>query len=277
MRSDDASSIYQSKKFEFGKNWRQFLDHLNEDRIRLAQDSLQAMIGQDRLENKRFLDVGCGSGLFSLAAIKIGAKEVVSFDFDQDSVDCTHHIQAQFGPFPQWTIFQGDILDLNFLTQLGKFDVVYSWGVLHHTGKMWDALENITQSVSEDGLLFISIYNDQGIISDGWRLIKWVYNISPKPIRLLIAAIQYLLVLANRLVVGGLTGKSFDECFKGSERGMSLWYDAVDWVGGYPFETAGVEELSDFFDIHGFELVKLKRKQGSGCNELVFRKNRQSP
>jgi 2-polyprenyl-6-hydroxyphenyl methylase/3-demethylubiquinone-9 3-methyltransferase len=52
---------------------------------------------------------------------------------------------------------------------------------------------------------------------------------------------------------------------------MSVWYDLVDWVGGYPFEVAKPEEVFDFYRKRGFELSRLKTSGGGlGCNEFVF-------
>jgi len=142
-----------AKVFSFGKNWHNFLESLSEDKIQCAENSLKKMLQVENLTGKRFLDAGCGSGLFSLAALRLGAQEVVSFDIDEDSVACAKYIDKQYGPFPQWQIKEGSSLDHNFLEKLGKFDVVYSWGVLHHTGNMWDALANITVPVANGGLL----------------------------------------------------------------------------------------------------------------------------
>ena len=52
-------------------------------------------------------------------------------------------------------------------------------------------------------------------------------------------------------------------------RGMSPWRDHVDWVGGYPYETAKPEQIFDFYRKHGFSLEFLQTG-GLGCNEFVF-------
>lgn len=169
----------KNKRFDFGKNWKNLLDVIDDDRIIQAQESLTEMLKIDNLSQKTFLDVGCGSGLFSLAARKLGAK-VYSFDYDSESVLCAQKIKEIYFPKDnEWFISRGDVLDNNFLTSLNKFDFVYSWGVLHHTGKMWDALDNVSHLVSSNGYLFISIYNNQGFVSVLWEKIKKLYNASP--------------------------------------------------------------------------------------------------
>ena len=158
------------------------------------------------------------------------------------------------------------MLDSAYLNVLGKFDVVYSWGVLHHTGCMWSALANVAPLVAPSGKLFVAIYNDQGWISKYWTVVKKNYNkgLSRKTLLTIIHA-PYL-VLA-RWLVRTFSGKG------DLERGMSYWRDMEDWLGGYPFEVAKSEQILSFYKRRGFQLQKLKTSGGRcGCNEYVFLK-----
>jgi 2-polyprenyl-3-methyl-5-hydroxy-6-metoxy-1,4-benzoquinol methylase len=265
----------QRNRFAFGKNWQRFLSVLNEERISEAEKSLKQMLEIDNLKGKSFLDVGSGSGLFSLAAKRLGAR-VYSFDYDPFSVSCTMELKKQYFPNDlDWSIELGDVLNISYLNSLGKFDVVYAWGVLHHTGSMWVAIRNVTLLVNEGGKLFISIYNDQGILSLFWKGVKLFYNRSPKPIRVLIVLCAGVLLEIGSVLVWMVRWQNavpFKYWFeKKRNRGMSVWHDLVDWVGGYPFEVARPKEILDFVKDRKFELVKLKMcTGGSGCNEFIF-------
>jgi 2-polyprenyl-3-methyl-5-hydroxy-6-metoxy-1,4-benzoquinol methylase len=269
--SQHQYEVQSAQRFEFGKNWRHFLRVLDDRRIETAKTSLRAMFEVDRLDGKTFLDVGSGSGLFSLAAVLLGAR-VHSFDYDPDSVACTRHLKAHYAPGSAWVVEDGSVLDRQFLAGLGRFDLVYAWGVLHHTGAMWNALENVSSLVAERGRLFLAIYNDQGSISRRWTAIKRLYNGAPRALRPFIL-LPVVIVREGRVMLGDVVhGRNPLLPWRStSERGMNKWHDWVDWVGGYPFEVATPEAVFDFFRARDFCLTKLRTQGGSlGCNEFVF-------
>ena len=253
-------------RFAFGKNWRRFLGHLDEERIRAAEASLRKMLEVEDLKGCSFLDAGCGSGLFSLAARRLGAT-VHSFDFDNESVACAAELKRRyFADDENWTTAQGDILDTDYLRSLGQFDIVYSWGVLHHTGRMWEGADAITACVTPGGQLFIALYNDQGWISAYWSWVKRAYNRGPLfRVAAVVFHVPYFVGL--RLLVRWARG---DFSLK---RGMSLWHDLLDWLGGYPFETAKPNDVLEFGRARGFtETTVVTCGRRHGCNEFVFRR-----
>ena len=265
----------KEKVFEFGKNWSRFIRVLNEDRINKAINSLKDMLIVETLSGKTFIDIGSGSGLFSLAAMKLGAKQVYSFDRDKDCVKCTMELKRrQFDNNGNWIISEGSVLDNEFLKSLGEYDIVYSWGVLHQTGAMWQSFENIVPLVKSGGMLYIAIYNDQGRASRFWRFIKSAYNSMPKIIKLFMAVLVCIRFWFASTIRDILKGRPFYSWRNySSRRGMSAWYDVVDWVGGYPFEVAKPEQIFDFFKKKNFKLERLITcGGGSGCCEYVFRK-----
>ena len=274
-----AREVERGERFEFGKNWSAFLEHLDDERILKAENSLCEMLEVEDLQGKTFLDIGSGSGLFSLAARRLGAK-VFSFDFDTNSVNCTAELRRRFFPDDKnWQIEQGSALDADYIKSLGKFDIVYSWGVLHHTGEMWRALENASLPVASSGKLFIAIYNDTGSQAARWKWIKKTYNRLPRFLKKPFAALMFVPEETKKLLTALITLKphSFIDSwtkYKNS-RGMNRWHDIVDWVGGYPYEYAAADEIFEFYKAKNYSLTKIKCKNvGLGCNEFVFKKEK---
>src|SRR5687768_4443168 len=276
--STHASEVEGGERFEFGKNWSRFLELLDEGRIRKAEESLKAMLEVETLEGRTFLDIGSGSGLFSLAARRLGAR-VRSFDFDPHSVGCTAELRRRFFPDDaDWQVGEGSVLDEAFVRSLGQFDVVYSWGVLHHTGEMWRALDHARLPVAPRGRLFVAIYNDTGTQAARWKWIKKTYNRLPRPLRAPFAALAVAPDEAKQALRSLLTLKPGEYVRSwtayDSNRGMSRWRDIVDWVGGHPYEVATPEEIFEFYKARGFTLTKMRcGGVGLGCNEFVFIKN----
>jgi 2-polyprenyl-6-hydroxyphenyl methylase/3-demethylubiquinone-9 3-methyltransferase len=272
--------ISRGERFEFGKNWKSFLTNLDETRIAEAERSLREMLQLDDLLGKSFLDVGSGSGIFSLAARRLGAR-VHSFDYDPESVACTAELKRRyfFGD-PKWTTEEGSVLNRDYLASLGTFDVVYSWGVLHHTGKMWQALDNVAHSVAPLGRLFIAIYNDVGWRSRSWRWIKKTYNVLPASLKTPFVLFVFVPGQTKALLestVRWRLGEYISSWLHYSQnRGMSRWHDAVDWIGGYPYEFAKPDELIGFYVTRGFKVTRLKHcDYRLGCNEFVFVRDRE--
>ncbi len=268
----ETSQEAAEARFGFGQNWAKFLSTVDQQAVDRAVNSLRNMLGVDSLEGKTFIDIGSGSGLFSLAARMLGAR-VTSFDYDANSVATTKKIRELFrAGDPDWRVEQGSVLDDAYIDSLEKFDVVYSWGVLHHTGNMWKALENAEKVARSECKLFVAIYNDQGRASRWWLRTKRLYNWLPPFLRFLVLWPCFVRLRGPMFLRGLLRGQPFKEWREyGRERGMSAWYDVVDWVGGLPFEVAKPEEIFDFYRARGFRLTRLKSCAGGrGCNEFVF-------
>lgn len=268
--SEFESDVKAGKRFEFGKNWMAFLKALNDDRIEIAKASVIELLDVEDLKGKKFLDVGSGSGLFSLVSRMMGAQ-VRSFDYDPQSVACTKELRSRYFPNDQsWHVEQGSVLDKEYLNSLGHFDVVYSWGVLHHTGNMWEAIENAASLVAENGIFCIAIYNDEGIKSKLWRKIKEIYCSSFLGRSLVISIFCSYYTFKNILISIYKRENVFYTYRK--NRGMSMFYDWLDWLGGLPFEVASIEAIFLFMRRRGFVLTNIKDTNGLGCNQFVFTK-----
>ena len=263
-------------RFAFGANWARFLAVLDDGRIAEAERSLCEMLGVNDLAGRRFLDIGSGSGLFSLAARRLGAR-VHSFDYDPQSVACTAELRRRYSADDDnWVVEQGSALDAAYLNALGEFDVVYSWGVLHHTGAMWCGIEHALSRVRTGGTLFIAIYNDQGLKSHVWWLLKWLYNRLPWPLNVgyayTLGAIVNLLNILRHTVALRPMAAIRPLLHYRSRRGMSLRHDIVDWVGGMPYEFARFDVLVSYLKARGCTVINGKPNTSLGCHELVLRR-----
>jgi len=252
--------------FNFGRNWLAFSsDSLDASKISEATESLDELIDAKDIHGKSFLDIGCGSGIFSLAAKNLGASDVRGIDISFDSIDASVMNREKYCPdscidFTKMSILEDD------RASLGRFNIVYSWGVLHHTGNMWQAIENASGLVSDRGLLVLAIYNKHWS-SPFWHGVKYTYNVSPGMIQTLMVYLFYAVIFLAKFLV------TFKNPLR-KKRGMNFYYDVVDWIGGYPYEYASKEEVIHFVSRLGFKIrKKVSALVPTGCNQFVFEKS----
>ncbi|MFH1445138.1 MAG: class I SAM-dependent methyltransferase [Nanoarchaeota archaeon] len=261
--------------FSFGKNWQVFLKSLNKERFDFAEKSLKEFMKIKNMKGKSFLDIGCGSGLFSYTAHKLGAKNVVSFDVDPFSVQCCKHMYKVANNPKNWIIHDGSILDDKFVSKLGKFDIVYSWGVLHHTGNMWEAIRKSAKLVERGGYYYIALYNKKGGVlgSNMWLIIKKMYNRSSNLGKYLIEAF-YMTAYLSAYTVKMKNPFSHIRDYYKTKRGMNFRTDVTDWLGGYPYEFATTEEIYHFMkkEFPDFDLVNMKTVKGLANNWFLFKR-----
>lgn len=299
-KQKEIKNIMKNKKttFSFGRNWIDYVKNfLNEKQLDIAKESLFRYLPEEEYKNKTLIDIGCGSGIFSLNALRSGCKKVVSFDVDEYSVNATNLVKNKFFDLipknSEWNIFKASILDGKVIDKLRNTgDIVYSWGVLHHTGSMWEAIKNAAQIVKPQGYFILAIYN-KASSSEYWLSVKKFYNQSPRIIKVLLAHLFFAYIIFRRLgsyvkalILGRKKPFSFKDILE-RERGMSIFYDVIDWLGGYPYEYASFEEIKNFVEKLGFKLIKAPTKLFSipktffnqfsfhctGNNEFVFQKN----
>lgn len=258
--------------FEFGQNWRDYAKTVDKARIDSAIDGVRKLFPEG-LDGKTFLDIGCDSGLHSLAALSLGAASVLAIDIDENSVATTREMLSTYAPDADWRVEIVSVLDANPET-LGTFDVVYSWGALHHTGDMWRAIEKAASFVIPSGQFALAIYA-RTTFDVPWKIEKRIYKSAPAGVQWLLRQTFIGALMAARLA----RGKNPMVLFRGPlKRGMNLSHDVHDWMGGYPYETATADELEiritalGFSSIRSFPIAGAIGLFGSGCHELVFQK-----
>jgi len=262
--------------FRFGRNWKRYVErYLDPERVAIAAASLRDLVGEP-LTGKSFLDIGSGSGLFSLVAFREGAAHVTSLDVDPESIAATAQLRRSAGDPGNWDVVEGSILDPAVVEQLGQADVVYAWGVLHHTGDMHTALRRAASLVEPGGLFVLAIYNraEDGVFdSAGWLRIKRAYNHVGRW-RQRLMEMGCAAYYNARLLAGGTNPVRYAREYK-QRRGMALGTDLVDWLGGYPYEYATAEEVVQVCEAHcGMRVVRVipERGGGLGNNQFVFRR-----
>lgn len=250
--------------FNFGENWRRFSENsLDNRKFEMALSSLEQLIGQEKIKAGTFLDIGCGSGIFAIAASLAGAQKVIGIDISKESITASINNKKKFASQSTIDFFHKSLFD-DDISQIGKFDIVYSWWVLHRTGNMWKSIDIASKLVAPHPLFVIAIYNKHWS-SGTWKLIKRLYNAMPKFIQRLMIWIFYLIIVIAKLIV------THRNPFKKKRRGMSFYYDVIDWVGGYPYEYASREEIINRLERIGFKCIKfVKPVVPTGCNEFVF-------
>jgi 2-polyprenyl-6-hydroxyphenyl methylase/3-demethylubiquinone-9 3-methyltransferase len=269
-----TSAPDKKEVFAFGKNWKSFLPYINEESVRQAENSLKEFIPMESLAGKSFIDIGCGSGLSSLAAFRLGAAPITSIDVDEDSVACCQRLRDEAGSPDSWRVLHGSVLDKKFLASLGMFDVVYSWGVLHHTGDMWPAIRNAADLVNPGGYFYIALYNKTYGLggSERWARRKRAY-VHASRVGKVFRDYSYMAKEIGWMLLRFRNPITFIRSYR-SHRGMSWRRDVSDWLGGYPFEYASVEEVFRFMKktYPDFVLQDLKTTNYIGNNHFIFKR-----
>lgn len=252
--------------FSFGENWKKFLNTVGEQEITKAREDIKLWIGEENILHKKIIDIGCGSGIHSLAIYLMGAKELISFDYDMHSVEATCELWKKANSPANWKVLQGSVLNKEFLNELGKFDIAYSWGVLHHTGEMWTAIENATHMVAKNGLFLIAIYI-KGPQYQKHLKTKRKYNKASGFWKKVMVYRYILSVMLHRL----RTGKNPLKWNEKKERGMNVYNDIVDWLGGLPYEVASKEEIIEFCKEKNMQIKKvIEAEAEGGCSIYLF-------
>ena len=240
-----------------------FLGDLSEEDVGRARADIKEWLGD--VAGKDVIDIGSGSGLHSLCFKTLGARRLVSFDYDPKSVQATRTLKERTPENDNWTVLHGSILDRPFVDSLGKFDVVYSWGVLHHTGAMWEAIENAAGMVAPGGIFWIALYQ-AGPRYEKDLALKQRYNRASKLGKWWMVQVEILIEMLRQI----RHGKNPLFWNQQRHRGMNQYHDIIDWLGGLPYEVADEDETVVFGRKKGFILERIKVKDEGACSIYVF-------
>jgi 2-polyprenyl-3-methyl-5-hydroxy-6-metoxy-1,4-benzoquinol methylase len=271
----DARLTQRASHFNFGRNWANFARSLDEERIALAVASLERLLPRDLLAGASMLDIGSGSGLSSLAALRLGARRVVAIDLDEEAVETSRAVLARFAPQAGWEVRRASVFDLADGTW-PQFDLVHSWGVLHHTGDLSRAIELAAGRVAPKGTLALALYR-RTPIDRFWIAEKRFYTAAPPFIQATMRGLFKAGYLAG-LVATGRNPVRYVRDY-GAARGMRWSNDVHDWLGGYPYEAVDAAEVTRTVDRLGFSANLVIERPlpafglfGAPCNEYRFKR-----
>ena len=256
-----------SLTFPFGKNWQSFLNSISDDALERARADIVEWVGAPRVAGSTVVDVGCGSGIHSLCFHQLGAKRVVSLDVDCECVEATQSLRNAAGNPGNWLVQHGSILDGSFVAGLGTFDIVYSWGVLHHTGHMWKAIGTAAELAAPRGMLWLALYVKGPHYAADLALKKRYNAASP-----LLKKMMIWQRVGHRMARLARQGRNPLRWNERKARGMDTYHDIVDWVGGFPYEVASRDETVDFLRQRGFALEKIEEHAERWNNIYLFSK-----
>ncbi len=251
--------------FSFGRNWQSYLESVDDEAVHAALEDINAWLRRSEVQGRRIIDIGSGSGIHSFCFHNLGAAELVSVDVDPASVAATTKMWERAGKPENWRVLHGSALDAEFMSGLGTFDLAYSWGVLHHTGSMWEAIDNAQARVAVGGLFWIALYQKGPKYQEHLEL-KQRYNRASDREKKAIINREIRKLMLKRL----LAGKSPFAWNQRYPRGMDVYHDLIDWHGGLPYEVADVEEVESFLGERGFTLERYVEVPEGGCSIFLL-------
>jgi SAM-dependent methyltransferase len=267
--------VQLGRHYAFGKNWLKYSQTIDSSHVESVTSDLAELLNIGDLKNKSVLDIGCGSGVHDVGFYHLGCRNLTAIDYDLDSIVATEYNLEKFCPDAEFKILQGDILSEE-IKLLGTFDIVYSWGVLHHTGNLEAAIDNSASLVADEGFLAIALYR-KTLLCDFWKIEKKVYSRLPRFFQRFFELIYISTFALGLIMVKKISIVRYIKNYS-TKRGMNFFVDVRDWLGGYPYESISSDELRKLMSSLGFSQVYSLEGHdkigifGSGCDEFLFQK-----
>lgn len=158
----DDLPIFQQTKDSFNFQW----DRLPEGYQLLSSETWKnevvdtmckySNLPAEWFRGKKVMDAGCGRGRWTYGFGKLGVGSCTSFDISENGIDATKSVAGEFGD--HFTVCKRNILDA--LDFADDYDMVWCYGVLHHTGDTYGGFHNLIRHVKPGGYFFFMLYGE---------------------------------------------------------------------------------------------------------------------
>jgi ubiquinone/menaquinone biosynthesis C-methylase UbiE len=162
LLSDDMRQEEGTTQRVYGKLWDKYeTDEYIKEAYRIIESRFKNNeFDLSVLKGKTILDMGCGSGRYTIALTKTGAEKVYGIDLGKESIRKAALIAEKSG-IRNIEFDVGSVLDLPYEDNL--FDFIYSNGVLHHTENLEQGINELYRTLKPGGESFLYLYADGGI------------------------------------------------------------------------------------------------------------------
>lgn len=201
---------------------------------------LNKLIGRDNIENKIVLDAGCGTGIAAISFKKLGANKVIGIDISKKSLLTAKKLAEEAGV--KLKFITGDLLNLPLK---GNFDIIHSFGALHHTGDTKGAFANLINLLGENGQFYLALY---------WRTrLTFLHQFIRKILRLLPESAWEPI---SKFITKFMVGK------KKTQRGFDGYGEALDWLCVPHRDHYRPEEIKKWFKEYNMQSELLVKQTG---------------
>jgi SAM-dependent methyltransferase len=149
------------------RNWRENVDKFILDELQMTREQIRG---------KRVLDAGCGQGRWSYGFIKLGAT-VRGIDTSVSAIKYANEHLKRTTPPARFCVL--NVLDERQLSKVfnnAEFDIIWCWGVLHHTGDPEKGFDNLVKLLKPGGTIHLYLYGKKSFVNKFWRR---VFNVMP--------------------------------------------------------------------------------------------------
>ena len=156
--------------------WRQFdKKTIWNESVELVRKRLPAEIIDRAIRGKKVLDMGCGSGRYTLALARLGAREVVGVDLSSQSYAGAQELVNSKRLAVRFV--ESNFHRLPFKT--GEFDFVFCNGTLHHSSSIDKGLSELFRVLKSPGESFLYLYADGGVFWHSRREMRKLFKNIP--------------------------------------------------------------------------------------------------